>query len=60
MQLDAIRQAIANGKHTVEFNGKSVTYRSLDEMIRIERLIAQGISPAVNRGPATLATFTRD
>jgi len=33
-QLDALQAALASGVLTVEFDGKRVTYRSLDEVQR--------------------------
>lgn len=39
-QYDALNKAIAQGTLTVEYGDKKVTYRSLDEMIRIRRMIA--------------------
>ncbi len=46
-QLDAIEAGIAAGTTSVSYEGKSVTYRSLDEMLRIRDIImrALGISP---------------
>ncbi len=31
-QLDALRRAYRSGAHSVSYDGKSITYRSLDEM----------------------------
>jgi hypothetical protein len=39
-QLDAIRNAIVSGSLTVSYDGKSRTYRSLDDLIRIEQIVA--------------------
>lgn len=46
-QLDAIEAGIAAGTTSVSYEGKSVTYRSLDEMLRIRDIImrALGLSP---------------
>lgn len=38
-QLDAIEAAIAEGTLTVKYADKEVTYRSLDELLRIRALI---------------------
>jgi hypothetical protein len=38
-QLDAIEEGIAAGTTSVSYEGKSVTYRSLDEMLRIRSII---------------------
>ena len=35
-QLESLRNAIAEGALEIEFQGKKVKYRSLDEMRRIE------------------------
>lgn len=37
--LDAIEKAIVNGTTIVKYADKSVTYRSIDELIRIRDLI---------------------
>lgn len=34
-QLDALEEAIASGARTVSHNGKTVTYGSLTEMLRL-------------------------
>jgi hypothetical protein len=38
-QLDAIEEGIAAGTTSVSYEGKSVTYRSLDEMLCIRSII---------------------
>lgn len=50
-QLDAIEAGIAAGATTVSYEGKSVSYRSLDEMLRIRAIIrrALGIDPAASQ-----------
>lgn len=47
-QLDAIEEGIASGSTTVSYEGKSVSYRSLDEMLRVRAIImrALGLLPA--------------
>jgi hypothetical protein len=47
-QLDAIEEGIASGTTRVSYDGKSVEYRSLDEMLRIRGIIrrALGLDPA--------------
>ncbi len=42
-QLDAIEAAIAEGALTVKYQDKSVTYRSLDEMIRIRNIMRESL-----------------
>jgi len=46
-ELVAINEAIVSGVTTVSYNGKSVTYRSLDELLRLRTIImsALGLTP---------------
>lgn len=46
-QLDAIEGGIAAGVTSVSYEGKTATYRSLDDMMRIRDIIrrALGIAP---------------
>ncbi len=39
-QYEALNKAIAQGTLTVTYSDKTVTYRSLDEMLRIRNLMA--------------------
>lgn len=50
VQLDAIEEGIASGATTVSYEGKSVTYRSIDDMLRIRAIIrrALGLDPAAS------------
>jgi len=45
-QLDALEGALASGTLTVEFDGKRVTYRSLDELQRAIKIIKKGLGQA--------------
>ena len=45
-QLDALDEAIVSGELTVKYQDKMTTYRSLEEMLRIRRLIAGELDPA--------------
>lgn len=38
-QLDSLKEAVTSGARTVQYGDKTVTYRSLDEMIRIMDLM---------------------
>jgi len=38
-QLDAIEAGIAAGTTSIAYEGRSVTYRSLDEMLRIRAIL---------------------
>lgn len=42
-QLDALEAAIAEGTLTVKYADKEVTYRSLDELLRIRNLISRSL-----------------
>jgi hypothetical protein len=67
-QLEALEQAIASGELTVKYDGKEVTYRSMDDLIKAYnmvrgQLLASGQLtelPRTNRGPSSVAYFTRD
>ena len=39
--MDALEEAIFSGATTVTYSGKTVTYRSIDEMTRVARYLAQ-------------------
>jgi hypothetical protein len=43
-QLDALKDAIAQGALTVKYADKEVTYRSLDEMMRIKAVMEKEIN----------------
>jgi hypothetical protein len=50
--LDSIREAIATGEKSVTFaDGKSVTYRSMDELVKAEQLIAGYLKAAGGNRP---------
>jgi hypothetical protein len=38
--FDALNEAIISGAQTVAYEGKTVTYRSLDDMLRLQNIIA--------------------
>jgi len=67
-QLNAIEAAIASGELKIEYDGKHIEYRSMSDLMRARtivrnELIAVGIlqpSSNSNRGPASLAVFSRD
>jgi hypothetical protein len=40
-QLDALDEAIANGVLTVKYQDRTVTYRSLDEMLKLRETMRQ-------------------
>ena len=43
-QLDALEKAIAEGTLTVKYRDRLVTYRSLDEMLKIRDLMKNELS----------------
>lgn len=59
-QLTALENVIADGVLTVKYGEKQVTYRSLDEMIRIRNLMrsdlgltdaaARRVTPVIRKG----------
>lgn len=42
--LDAINAAIASGELSVQFRDRSVTYRSMDDLVKAKRAIQQEIA----------------
>ncbi len=67
-QLNAVEAAIASGQLSVNYDGKSVTYRSIGDLVKARDLIRADLmatgalapSPLSNRGPASLTIFSRD
>lgn len=51
-QLDAIEAAIVSGTTSVSYEGKSVTYRTLDEMLRVRAIIRNALG--LTNPPATV------
>lgn len=45
-QLDAIEAAIASGELTVRFGDRTVTYRSMDELLRARAVVKESLSVA--------------
>jgi roadblock/LC7 domain-containing protein len=66
--LSAIDAAIASGQVKVKYDGKEVEYRSMAELKQARSFIVAQLTEAglmapsrlSNRGPASLATFSRD
>lgn len=46
--LDAVRAAIARGERSVQYSDRSVTYRSMDELLRAEERIANALAEAAS------------
>ncbi|MCD6070548.1 MAG: hypothetical protein K0R61_4798 [Microvirga sp.] len=60
VQLAALRSAIASGVLTTEYQGRRITYRSLEEMRAIEREeLAARATSAGTRVNYTIARFCR-
>lgn len=60
-QYTELQAAIAMGALVVRHNDRTVTYRSLDEMQRILRMMAEelGIGANANNGNRRLASFSK-
>jgi len=56
--LDALEQAIAEGARVVRYNNKEVTYRTLDEMIRIRDMMRRDLG-LVETNTRLLAGFSK-
>jgi len=59
--LESINAAIASGELTVSVQGRSVTYRSIDDLLKAKRAIedglrAQSAAPRARTGYFTFAT----
>lgn len=48
IQYQVISDAIATGALTVHYGDKTVTYRSLDDMIRIQTIMKNELFPELN------------
>lgn len=67
-QLNAVEAAIASGQLSVNYDGKSITYRSIGDLVKARDMIRADLigsgslaqSPLSNRGPASLTIFSRD
>lgn len=59
-QYHALQAAMAEGALSVRYKDNSVTYRSVDEMARILKLMASDIGlNAANNGGRRLASFSK-
>jgi len=58
LQYDALNDAISQGALIVEYGDKRVTYRSLDEMIRIKGLMEQDLGFYKGKSRAILSTYS--
>lgn len=48
-QLVALKEAIASGELVVQYNGRRIQYRSLDEMIKAKNIIEDELLSNGNR-----------
>lgn len=55
-QLDAIRAAIARGEKTVQFADRSVTYRSIEELLEAEKRITQALRTSARSKQTLIVT----
>jgi hypothetical protein len=67
-QLSAIEAALASGELKVKYDGKEIEYRSVGDLLKVRNLARSELVAAgqltdttlSNRGPASLAVFSRD
>lgn len=58
-QLDAIEEAIASGSDSVSFDGKSVRYKSLDDMMRVRGILRRALGIDPSRSTTVLVAHDR-
>lgn len=58
-QLVALENAIAQGALTIEYGGKRITYRSLEEMMRLRDLIRKSLGKIAPGGSTIYTKFTK-
>ncbi len=59
-QLDAINAAIASGTLEVTYDGKTVRYRSMAELVQAKGMIERALNSASGIGRATHSNPTYD
>lgn len=57
--LDAIKTALAKGERTVTFADRSITYRSVDELLRVKAEIEAELAAAASRPRQFLGYSTK-
>lgn len=57
-QLDAIDAALASGELSVTYDGRSVVYRSVDELLKVRAIVVRSLTPTLDR--RSYAEFNRD
>ena len=60
--LTAIETAIASGELSVSFSDRSVTYRSMDDLLKAREFIKNALTQSGGTAPtrSTYASFTKD
>jgi len=58
-QLDAIEEGIAAGVTSVSYEGKSASYRSIDEMLRIRAIIRRALGLYTQKSATILVAHDR-
>ena len=58
-QLIAIEEAIASGSDTVSYDGKSVKYRSIDELLRVRSIIRKALGIDTSKSSTILVGHDR-
>jgi hypothetical protein len=57
--LIAIEEAIASGADTVSYDGKSVRYRSVDEMLRVRGIMRKALGIDTGKSETFLVSHDR-
>lgn len=58
-QLDALDAAIASGELTVKYDGREVTYRSFDQLVKARNFVADRLPTAPRRVGHSIAFIDR-
>ncbi|MBS1776025.1 MAG: hypothetical protein JSS64_07065 [Bacteroidetes bacterium] len=59
-QYNALNAAIAQGTLTVEYGDKKVTYRSLNEMLRIRAMMAKELGVSGKKNARKTGVFSKN
>lgn len=57
--LDAIRTAIARGERVVQFADRSVTYRSMDELLAAETRISRALASTTQTSKQSIGVSSK-
>lgn len=58
-QLDALDAAIASGELIVKYDGREVTYRSFDQLVKARNFVADRLPTATRRVSHSIAYIDR-